>query len=99
MGSTYPSSKGISGLRVGFKESGLIDQGIDQGAGAYLPEVDLARLETLLDALGQGLADELEALLTRAEVRAVRARTEALLRSRRHPVPQPGWPAIPWPAL
>jgi uncharacterized repeat protein (TIGR03843 family) len=68
-------------------------------AGDPLPEADLARLETLLGALGRGLSDELEALLTRAEVRAVRARTEALLRSRRHPVPQPGWPAIPWPAL
>ncbi|HYN65562.1 MAG TPA: SCO1664 family protein [Ornithinibacter sp.] len=68
-------------------------------AGESLPDADLARLEMLLDALGQGLADELEALLTPAEVRAVRARTESLLRSRRHPVPQPGWPAIPWPAL
>ena len=48
---------------------------------------------------GDGLADELATLLTRAEVRALRLRTEALLRSRRHPVPQPGWPAIPWPAL
>ena len=68
-------------------------------AGEPLPEADLARLETLLDALGQGLSDELEALLTRAEVRALQARTASLLRARRHPVPQPGWPAIPWPAL
>ncbi len=68
-------------------------------AGEPVPEADLARLDTLLEALGHGLADELATLLTRAEVRALRLRTEALLRSRRHPVPQPGWPAIPWPAL
>jgi uncharacterized repeat protein (TIGR03843 family) len=68
-------------------------------AGEPVPDTDLARVETLLDALGDGLADELEALLTRAEVGALRSRAQALLRSRRHPVPRPGWPAIPWPAL
>ena len=50
-------------------------------AGEPVPDTDLARLETLLDALGQGLADELATLLTRAEVRALRLRTESLLRS------------------
>jgi uncharacterized repeat protein (TIGR03843 family) len=68
-------------------------------AGEPVPDTDLARVETLLDALGDGLADELEALLTRAEVGALRSRAQSLLRSRRHPVPRPGWPAIPWPAL
>ncbi len=68
-------------------------------AGEPVPEADLARLETLLDALRQGLDDELATLLTRAEVRALRQRTEALLRTGLHPVPRPGWPAIPWPAL
>ena len=59
-------------------------------AGEPVPDTDLARVETLLDALGEGLADELEALLTRAEVGALRSRAEALLRSRRHPVPRAG---------
>ncbi|GAA4405078.1 SCO1664 family protein [Fodinibacter luteus] len=68
-------------------------------AGDRLPAADVGRLETLLDALAADLAAELADLLTRAEVRALRARTEALLRTRRHPHPQPGWPAIPWPAL
>ncbi len=68
-------------------------------AGEPVPEADLSRLESLADELGRGLADELATLLTRAEVRALRLRTESLLRSRRHPVPRPGWPAIPWPAL
>ena len=68
-------------------------------AGEPIPDADVARLEVLLDALREGLDSELEGLLTRAEVRALRSCTEALLRSGRHPVPQPGWPAIPWPAL
>jgi uncharacterized repeat protein (TIGR03843 family) len=70
-------------------------------AGEPVPDTDLARLESLLEALegGGGLADELADLLTRAEIAALRARTQALLRTRRHPGPQPGWPAIPWPAL
>jgi uncharacterized repeat protein (TIGR03843 family) len=68
-------------------------------AGKPLPEADLARVEALLEALGAGLADELRDLLTAAEVRAVRSRAEGLLRTRTHPRPQPGWPAIPWPAL
>jgi uncharacterized repeat protein (TIGR03843 family) len=68
-------------------------------AGEPLPQADLTRVEVLLEALRAGLADELEELLTAAEVRAVRSRAERLLRTRTHPLPQPGWPAIPWPAL
>ena len=72
-------------------------------AGEEIPDVELARLEALSEALAEGpprgLAAELGTLITRAEVAALRARTESLLRSRRHPLPRPGWPAIPWPAL
>ncbi len=68
-------------------------------AGEEVPDADLGRLDTLLEALRAGLATELEALLTRAEVRALSERTASLLRTRRHPLPQPGWPAIPWPAM
>jgi uncharacterized repeat protein (TIGR03843 family) len=68
-------------------------------AGEEVPDADLARLDALLAALREGLATELEALLTRAEVRALTERTASLLGTRRHPLPQPGWPAIPWPAM
>jgi uncharacterized repeat protein (TIGR03843 family) len=64
-----------------------------------IPEADLGRLDTLLGALTGGLAGELAPLLTRPEIDALTQRTRTLLRTRRHPVPQPGWPAIPWPAL
>ncbi len=72
-------------------------------AGEEIPDAELARLDTLLVALDEAapgaIAAELGTLITRAEVEALRARTRALLRTRRHPEPQPGWPAIPWPAL
>ena len=68
-------------------------------AGQEIPEADLSRLDTLLGALTGGLAAELAPLLTTPEIDTLTNRTRALLRTRRHPVPQPGWPAIPWPAL
>lgn len=68
-------------------------------AGEPLPDADLARLERLAAALGADLPDALEPLLTPAEVDALTHRVAMLLRRRRHPLPAPGWPAIPWPAL
>lgn len=68
-------------------------------AGEALPDADLARLEALLAALEGELRTALEELLTRAEVRALEGRAASLLRTRCHPLPRPGWPAIPWPAL
>jgi uncharacterized repeat protein (TIGR03843 family) len=68
-------------------------------AGQEIPEADLGRLDALLTALSGGLAAELAPLLTASEITTLTDRTRALLRARRHPVPHPGWPAIPWPAL
>ena len=71
-------------------------------AGDPLRDVDVARLEALqglLDDPDSTLSGELERLLPRGDVRALVRRVTALLRSRRHPRPSGGWPAIPWPAL
>ena len=69
-------------------------------AGQEIPEGDLARIERVRDALtARGLDEELGSLLTAEEVAALLERAEHLLAQRRHPVPRPGWPAIPWPAL
>jgi uncharacterized repeat protein (TIGR03843 family) len=43
------------------------------------------------------LGDELHALLSQAEVRALTQRVDRLLRTRRFPTPSADWPAIPWP--
>ncbi len=68
-------------------------------AGEPIPDADLARLERLEVALADWLADDLAPLLTDDEVEALGHRVAALRRRGRHPVPRPGWPAIPWPAL
>ena len=71
-------------------------------AGDPLREVDverLQRLHELLDDPASPLSADLDRLLPRGDVRALVRRVTALLRSRRHPRPSGGWPAIPWPAL
>jgi uncharacterized repeat protein (TIGR03843 family) len=71
-------------------------------AGDPLRDVDVARLErlqSLLEDPASTVSDALDRLLPRGDVRALGRRVEKLLRSRRHPRPSGGWPAIPWPAL
>ncbi|WP_210424441.1 SCO1664 family protein [Gephyromycinifex aptenodytis] len=69
-------------------------------AGEPLPEQDLHRLEQLAAALTGGeLPHRLAQLLTAEEITALRGRVAHLRRTRRHPLPAPGWPALPWPPL
>ncbi|MGW7319121.1 SCO1664 family protein [Streptomyces sp. NPDC054865] len=58
----------------------------------------LLSLESQL-AAGEPLATRLAALITDAELDAVRARVAALLRTGTHPQPSGQWPAIPWPPV
>ncbi|MEO7234678.1 MAG: SCO1664 family protein [Lapillicoccus sp.] len=71
-------------------------------AGDPLRDVDVDRLDRLQALLGDAtsaLSDDLARLLPADDVRALRRRVAKLLSSRRHPRPNGGWPAIPWPAL
>ncbi len=68
-------------------------------AGEPIDDEDLERLRRLRTTLAGELGRDLAGLLTRDEVRALGERVERLLRTGRHPLPRPGWPAIPWPAL
>jgi uncharacterized repeat protein (TIGR03843 family) len=71
-------------------------------AGDPLRDVDVTRLERLQEMLGDPsspLRTDLDRLLPGEDVRALDRRVTKLLRSRRHPRPSGGWPAIPWPAL
>ena len=70
-----------------------------KGSNIDLLHVLFGTVLALDDAAPGALAAELGTLITWAEVEALRARTRSLLQTRRHPEPQPGWPAIPWPAL
>lgn len=65
-----------------------------------LRDVDSDRLRRLQGALaGAELRASLADLLTDVEIEALADRTDALLRNGTHPMPTPGWPAVPWPAL
>lgn len=69
-------------------------------AGQALDAADAQCVEAVRESLADGdLADRLEGLLTTDEIAALETRAKALLSDRRHPLPTPGWPAIPWPAL
>jgi uncharacterized repeat protein (TIGR03843 family) len=70
-------------------------------AGEPLTDEAVAVLGALREALEDGgaLADRLAGLITAAEIRATRARVEALLASGTHPEPGGEWPAIPWPPV
>lgn len=69
-------------------------------AGEPLEPADLERVERVRSGLTTGdLRDRLADLLTSSELDALLERAEELMASRHHPLPLPGWPAIPWPAL
>ncbi|MFW5474147.1 SCO1664 family protein [Knoellia sp. CPCC 206450] len=69
-------------------------------AGEPCDDADLERVERVRAALAEGtLRAELTGLLTPDEVAALQARAERLLATGLHPLPTPGWPAIPWPAM
>jgi uncharacterized repeat protein (TIGR03843 family) len=51
------------------------------------------------DAGGGGLASELAALLSPAEVEATCDRIDLLIQHRVHPYPPENWPAVPWPPV
>jgi uncharacterized repeat protein (TIGR03843 family) len=70
-------------------------------AGEELTVEATEMLSGLCAALEEGswLTARLEALLTGAEIEALRKRTEKLRSSGRHPLPGGDWPAIPWPPV
>jgi hypothetical protein len=65
--------------------------------GQGLAPDELDGLRRLRDALDGELGVTLTGLLRRTEVRATVRRVEALIETRRFPLPSPTWPAIPWP--
>jgi uncharacterized repeat protein (TIGR03843 family) len=68
-------------------------------AGEPLPPEAVPVLERLAASLGQELGRQLASLLTPTEITALDQRVARLLDSGRHPMPNPDWPAIPWPPV
>ncbi|MFV5994023.1 SCO1664 family protein [Streptomyces sp. NPDC056231] len=70
-------------------------------AGEPLTAEAVDVLDRLAEELAPGtaLVTRLTALITAAEIDALRERVEALRVTGRHPGPSGGWPAIPWPPV
>ncbi|MFI0896571.1 SCO1664 family protein [Streptomyces sp. NPDC020983] len=68
-------------------------------AGEPLPEEAVTVLDGLTRALDGELGVRLGALVTEAEIHALRARVARLLETGIHPLPGGGWPSIPWPPV
>jgi len=68
-------------------------------AGEPLPDDQLAALDRLAGALRGSLGEALGPLLTPREVRALRTRTDRLLRGAVMPQPPQHRSAVPWPVF
>jgi uncharacterized repeat protein (TIGR03843 family) len=68
-----------------------------QWAGDELNADEFKALHSLKDALGKEL--DLSSHLTQVEIDALLARVLRLLDNGAMPMPNPEWPAIPWPAF
>lgn len=62
-------------------------------------EQELAILQKAQDLLAGDLGTLLESLLTPAEISATQQRVSRLLSEGTFPLPNPNWPAVPWPAF
>lgn len=82
---------------VTFHEEDKLRTVLWQWAGDALLVNECEKLTALRDAIGITL--DLEPYLTDREVQALIMRIERLLDSKKMPLPNPEWPAIPWPAF
>ena len=82
---------------VTFHEDDKLRTVLWQWAGDELSGAEVKSLQTLRDGLGKEL--DLAQHLTEVEIQALLARINRLLENGVMPLPNPEWPAIPWPAF
>jgi hypothetical protein len=82
---------------VTFHEEDKLRTVLWQWAGDDLNEIELASLSLLHSSMGRSL--DLSSYITEVEISALIARIERLLETKKMPVPNPDWPAVPWPAF
>ena len=82
---------------VTFHEEDKLRTVLWQWAGDDLNEAEQTSLSLLRSSIGQSL--DLSSYITAIEIDALIARIEKLLETKKMPVPNPDWPAVPWPAF
>jgi uncharacterized repeat protein (TIGR03843 family) len=70
-----------------------------QWADDEFTEAEIAKIQEALLAIKGELGQALQPYLTKDEIKATQMRIESLLASRKFPLPNPNWPAVPWPAF
>lgn len=70
-----------------------------QWADDQLNESEIQLLQHAQNLLSGELAVQLQPLLTQVEIEMTAIRINNLLETRRFPLPNPNWPAVPWPAF
>jgi hypothetical protein len=82
---------------VTFHEDDKLRTVLWQWAGQRLTAHEIATLQSLRAVLESQEADELQVLLTKNEISAMKSRIEKLISTSLFPEPNPEWPHIPWP--
>jgi uncharacterized repeat protein (TIGR03843 family) len=70
-----------------------------QWADEPFTEMEIQLLQKALRHIQTDLGLALEPFLTANEILATEKRIQALLESKKFPLPNPDWPAVPWPAF
>lgn len=70
-----------------------------QWADDELTDQELQSLQKAQQLLAGELGEQLQPFLTQDEIDAISMRVDRLLSEGRFPLPNPNWPAIPWPAF
>lgn len=68
-----------------------------QWAGAEFNDEEVSLLRQVSDLLDASLGRELEALLSKEEIDALKMRVGRLTSSGKFPLPSKDWPSVPWP--
>lgn len=82
---------------VTFHEEDKLRTVLWQWTGQRLTAHEIATLQSLRAFLESQEADELQVLLTKNEISAMKSRIEKLISTSLFPEPNPEWPHIPWP--
>lgn len=84
---------------VTFHEEDKLRTVLWQWAGEPLRSEEILQLQNLLVKIENGFELVLQSLITEREIEALKLRINDLLSARTMPLPNPDWPAIPWPAF
>jgi hypothetical protein len=93
-GSLYGCDHGVT-----FHQENKLRTVLWQWAGDALSEEEMQTLSLLLAKIENHQLENLEDLITHNELSALIVRIEELLKAKSFPLPNPEWPAIPWPAF